>query len=638
MANHDEETGISAEEIAFFEAEMGEKRPPLDFTNKLLAKVGLPPLSPSEMEEALANHISVWDIPSLRGDEPKLLDWIRQTVDTIHAVHFTTEVPNENYRQMMIGKLLQDKPVDIRRIVYRRPGEEHEGIYAWLEDFRDENGNLLPHYSEFEFNGIPLDHDFIIFDLKRVVRFRPDNHPELPLYNDLRLIEDEREARFHLSIFNHLLMNSMPAADSVLSLKKSEDVGLPDLETEMSHASSVFASALPDEERVENFKYAKRYFEEAEYYFMNSSDQSYEKSAELYKKVVEKLEFPLAYLHQGQCYVQLGKLKDAEQSFREGAESAVDLDYYAYRPLFQENLGRVLYHRGMMRKALVPLDRAHALFVQQGDYERAAYALMYLGRASCHLGNYKRAFEKHQAALKIFLSSNNLYGQAQVINAIGRIHGERSQHKKSMECFARALEIFQRFGNQLRIAQTLNNIAQDYLYQEHYASALEFCENAIAIFKELNNYPGLARAYNNRGRIYTEQERYADALNDFSEAYKYSEDLGDELQTAFIMNNVGRVYAEEAARSSKVNDNQRTEELFEKSHFLLKKVYELFDFLGSSSGKSRNLKYIGKLYRLRGDIRTEALCQYKSEFVRRYDSFPDDEEVDTYLQITQDMP
>ena len=622
--------------LQYLDTKLGGFRTSADFTDRLLKKAGLPPLRPGELEAIDAGHIPVWDIQSRQGDEEKLRDWIEQSTSTIDMVHFTTEVPTKGYRDALVSKLKQDKPVRIRRIVHRRPEEEQKGIYAWLDDFRDE-GDLRPNYREYLFRGTPLDHDFIIFDSKRVARFRPNGHPELSIYNDIRLIENEKEAQFHLSIFNSLLEKTIPATNSTPTLPQYGATAvfahLPSLEDELEHASNKFFEGLTARTRIDDLEIAKKHFYEAELYFQEGPDQSYEKASEHYKNAINTLNFPLAFLRLGQCYVHISSFSQAEETFRDGLSCAITLGYSVYRPYFHENVGRALYHRGLMKKAFIPLKRAFTIFEQHGNREGAAYALMYIGRASCHLGNYITALGYHGKALEIFEDLGDIYGRSQVINAQGRVHSERGEYQQAQECFTQVLDVFRQADNTLRIAQTLNNIAQNYLYQKDMETALHLCHQSLAMFKYLNNIPGLSRSFNTLGRIYSGKQNYEEALDKYLTAIKYAKDLDDTLLCVTITNNIGLVNAERAAQHDDVGDNPTAKILFDGAENDLYYASVEFEKLGALPSLALNYTYLSRFHYLKGNMKEAEQYQFKSELVKDCLAIPDSEEVNKSLVI-----
>jgi DNA-binding SARP family transcriptional activator/Tfp pilus assembly protein PilF len=109
----------------------------------------------------------------------------------------------------------------------------------------------------------------------------------------------------------------------------------------------------------------------------------------------------LALNNLGEVYIELGRLDEAEECFREVRDVSASSDAYG-QAYALHNLGRVYVELGRPQEAIASLREALRLHERTGDMNGEATAYRYLGRAYHAAGAFESARESWTAALEIF--------------------------------------------------------------------------------------------------------------------------------------------------------------------------------------------------------------------------------------------
>jgi tetratricopeptide (TPR) repeat protein len=103
----------------------------------------------------------------------------------------------------------------------------------------------------------------------------------------------------------------------------------------------------------------------------------------------------------GEMYLELGRLDEAAECFRQVRDASVNRSVYG-QAFALHNLGRVYVELGRPREAITSLREALRLHERSGDMNGKGTAHRYLGRAYREAGEFASARESWTAALAIF--------------------------------------------------------------------------------------------------------------------------------------------------------------------------------------------------------------------------------------------
>jgi DNA-binding SARP family transcriptional activator len=109
----------------------------------------------------------------------------------------------------------------------------------------------------------------------------------------------------------------------------------------------------------------------------------------------------MALSNLGEMYLELGRLDEAADCFRQARDVSVNFGVYG-QAYALHNLGRVYVELGRPQEAITSLRDALRLHEQSGDMNGKATAYRYLGRAYRAVGAFSSAREAWTAALVIF--------------------------------------------------------------------------------------------------------------------------------------------------------------------------------------------------------------------------------------------
>jgi len=150
---------------------------------------------------------------------------------------------------------------------------------------------------------------------------------------------------------------------------------------------------------------------------------AYQQCLEILQEVGSPSLLGIGYNNLGEVYLELGRLPEAAECFRQAEEIWRSISGYG-QGYALHNLGRVHIESGSPAEAIASLTKALRIHRQSGDVAGQATTLKYLGRAQRDTGDIASARESWTQALEIFTEVGEEAERAEVLAALESLpHG-----------------------------------------------------------------------------------------------------------------------------------------------------------------------------------------------------------------------
>lgn len=253
-------------------------------------------------------------------------------------------------------------------------------------------------------------------------------------------------------------------------------------------------------------------------------------------------ELMIAYHHYGDVLNLLGRIDEAEATFRNMLELAYRLDLKAKGGAAHGRIGRLYRDMGRLEEATPHLEAALGLFEAARDERGLASTIDDIGKLYWLRGNYERALEATQRSLAMRRRLGDRRSIALSLNNLGLVYQDSGQYAEARQAFEQSLQIRREIGDLVGVCVTLNNlgtVAQD---QGDDARALSLFNEALAVAKESNDKARLGLVIVNLGETYTRLGQPDLAITCFEQGREVAEELGDKLGVAEAIRGLGKAH------------------------------------------------------------------------------------------------
>lgn len=158
--------------------------------------------------------------------------------------------------------------------------------------------------------------------------------------------------------------------------------------------------------------------------------------------------------------------------------------------------------RGDHNTALIWFHRAQALGQELGSLSIQAAALGNIGNICIVQAEYELALDHLQRAHDLFLADGNGEATGPLLLNIGLIYGSRGDLATALEWCYRALELFTIRKNEFGIGHASGAIGDLFYETAEYDQALRWYQDALRIFESIDNQIGVVNKYCQLGRVY----------------------------------------------------------------------------------------------------------------------------------------
>ena len=147
---------------------------------------------------------------SVRSGRDKVGDAIlyllEQAEDEVFVTHFFREQYSPMYIEVQLEKLAEG--VVLERIVGKHL--EHSDDYRWLDDFHNDQGNIVENYKQYpvSFNSL-FNFDFMIIDKKIVILVYRGTS-----FDDALIFENESMVQIYLNLWNNIKLQASGDGDT----------------------------------------------------------------------------------------------------------------------------------------------------------------------------------------------------------------------------------------------------------------------------------------------------------------------------------------------------------------------------------------------------------------------------------------
>lgn len=175
-----------------------------------------------------------------------------------------------------------------------------------------------------------------------------------------------------------------------------------------------------------------------------------------------------------------GEYEEA-QSFLEDAIIVGRESHHILWPTYLLWLGHVYFLLGEYEQGMLTLNKCHSIFMEEGTYWGAAFALSKMGLASVGLGDHEQAIRFHQRALDVFKKVENQAGKGYCFSRMSISACHLGDYKHSKIYAEKAQNIFETIGHHWGLSSALSCLGFAYYGLGHSCKACEAFVQALQI-------------------------------------------------------------------------------------------------------------------------------------------------------------
>ena len=212
--------------------------------------------------------------------------------------------------------------------------------------------------------------------------------------------------------------------------------------------------------------------------FQLSSDYNYQKGLQ-YNYI-----WSLRYL--ANCYCEKGELDIAEKVSLKALKLAQKRDNMILLGAVQSVYGRILFHKGDLKKAEELLLQAMKHLELSGSSYKDS-PKMSLAQIYAHKGDYEQALELSDDVLKFYQKIGYKNGIGWSLDFIGVIYREKGEIQEAQGHFKESLSVRETLGNHVDTARTLFNLFLLSCEANDFQQAIDYLEKLKRLNDKLEN-------------------------------------------------------------------------------------------------------------------------------------------------------
>jgi class 3 adenylate cyclase/tetratricopeptide (TPR) repeat protein len=194
--------------------------------------------------------------------------------------------------------------------------------------------------------------------------------------------------------------------------------------------------------------------------------------------------------------------------------------------------GNVYRFTGDMDMAIEYCDEAEQLFLNIGDNQGAAGAMINKGAIYRLQGQFAEALFQFQKGLEILEEMNENNYRCNALMNIGVIYGDIGLFRRSIEYYLQAHDCHESSGNEYARSMSLHNIAAGYEELGNYDNALSVARECLKLSKRIDHSFITARTYMNMGNTFLKLDEIDSAEFYIAKTYDLLGESGDVIARA----------------------------------------------------------------------------------------------------------
>lgn len=244
----------------------------------------------------------------------------------------------------------------------------------------------------------------------------------------------------------------------------------------------------------------------------------------------------------GNCCLSAGRLKEAEESFKDANVIAEELNDKEMLSAILGNMAIVFRIKGELDKALEYSQLSLNILKELGNREGEAGVLDNMGIIHRIRGQLDKAMERFQLSLKIHREIDDRKGEASVLGNMGNVYRVNGDLEKALEHYEIALKIHEEVGNREGEANNLGSIGIVYAEKDQSDKAMYYLQLALMVHREIGNREGEAISLGNIGNVYRLEGDLDRAIEYEELALSINREIGNRESEANDLGNLGNAY------------------------------------------------------------------------------------------------
>jgi len=194
----------------------------------------------------------------------------------------------------------------------------------------------------------------------------------------------------------------------------------------------------------------------------------------------------------------LGQIKECEAISSSHLQALYDLGQEHERSVCLHNIGVTASFTGDYEKGVRFLEEA-ILIGQSSQFILWPTYLLWLGHAHFLLGEYEQGLLSLEKCRGIFMKDGNYWGAGFAITKMGIAADGMGNHVKAMQYHREANEIFRKTENKAGQAYSFSRMSMSASFLNEFEDALKFAKDAFEKFEEIRHRWGMAGALTRMG-------------------------------------------------------------------------------------------------------------------------------------------
>lgn len=242
------------------------------------------------------------------------------------------------------------------------------------------------------------------------------------------------------------------------------------------------------------------------------------------------------------CFLLFNSPASGQQAYIDSLLSLLPVQQDTQRANFLNDIGEGYYRLSLFDTALLYIEEAHALSVQNEFLKGESRALCLKGMVLFELGDFAEGIKLYFAALKILENVGQDQEAASLYNNIGNIYRKQKNYSEALKNHFKALDIRKKSRDERDIAISWLNIATVYKNMLDYEQSLQYYDSAQSVLQRLGELRGISIIRNNVANIHVERGDYEKGLKMYFLDMNTKEGSANKVALAWTLGNIGETY------------------------------------------------------------------------------------------------
>lgn len=206
------------------------------------------------------------------------------------------------------------------------------------------------------------------------------------------------------------------------------------------------------------------------------------------------------------------------------------------------NIGEYFSDKGANEKALLNLNKAHKIALENGYQILVIECLDALATEYAYQGDYAQALKGYLTALEIAEEHDEKKFLSIINENVANLYLSQKDYDQAMVFYKKVKAINEEIGDPIVMAETMSNMASAYADMNQLDVAISHIDSSIATFEKEKILDWLAYAYEIKGKIFLKDSKFNWALYWYKQSELIHEEVDDDRGKIALLNGISEAY------------------------------------------------------------------------------------------------